>query len=193
MEYIPFKRQITLNRELNKLDELTLIFTQILKKYTGYVIISGYVSILLGRARATEDIDVFIKKLDKKKFFELWAELENKNFWCLNTDDVDEAYAYLIEGLGIRFAEKKNSIPNFEVKFSKNLLEQKNFEDFIKVKLKQGEVNISSLERQIAIKKYYLKSEKDIEDALHIEELFKDKLDYSKINKIKSEISIILK
>src|SRR3989344_171412 len=149
MEYIPFKRQITLNRELNKLDELTLIFTQILKKYTGYVIISGYVSILLGRARATEDIDVFIKKLDKKKFFEF--------------------------------------------KFSKNLLEQKNFEDFIKVKLKQGEVNISSLERQIAIKKYYLKSEKDIEDALHIEELFKDKLDYSKINKIKSEISIILK
>ena len=48
-----------------------------------------------------------------------------------------------------------------------------------------GNVCISSLERQIAFKKYYLKSDKDIEDAKHIGSLFKENIDMEKINKYK--------
>jgi hypothetical protein len=43
----------------------------------------------------------------------------------------------------------------------------------------------------MAFKRYYLESEKDIEDAVHIEEVFKEKIDYEKINKLKEIIDKI--
>ena len=61
------EKEIKLNRELSELDKFALEFLSILKKYTDYVIISGYVAILLGRTRATDDIDVFIKPISKPK------------------------------------------------------------------------------------------------------------------------------
>ena len=54
--------------------------------------------------------------------------------------------------------------------------------------LPKGKIIISCLERNIAFKKYFLKSDKDNEDANHLEELFRDKLDYGKINKIRELI-----
>jgi len=62
MKYDDKAKEIVLNRELSNLDKLVLNFVKILEKYTDYIIVSGYVSIILGRARATEDVDVFIKK-----------------------------------------------------------------------------------------------------------------------------------
>ena len=44
---------------------------------------------------------------------------------------------------------------------------------------------ISSLERQIAFKRYYLMSDKDLEDAKHVEEVFKGHIDVEKIKKYK--------
>jgi len=43
----------------------------------------------------------------------------------------------------------------------------------------------------LLFKKYYLEAEKDIEDAIHIEELFKEDIDYGKINKFKRVIDNI--
>ena len=51
-------------------------------------------------------------------------------------------------------------------------------------------MKISSLERHIAFKKYFLGDEKDKEDALHIEELFKEDIDYGKIKKLRELIKI---
>jgi len=191
MKYDKNKREIQLDRKFNKLDKFVLDFVEILEKYTDYVIISGYVSILLGRARATEDIDVFIKRIPKEIFFQLYEALEKNDFWCLNAEDKEKIFSYLKEGLAVRFARKGKAVPNFEMKFPKNKIDEETFLDFIEVLLPSGKLKISSLERQIAFKKYYLKSEKDIEDALHIEELFKEKLDYSKINKLKELIENI--
>ena len=58
----------------------------------------------------------------------------------------------------------------------------------IKVKTEKGDLIISSLERQIAFKRYYLKSDKDLEDAQHIEDSFKDNID---LNKIKGYMRLI--
>lgn len=187
MEYIN-KNEIRLSRRLSALDRLVLHFVSILEKYVDYVIISGYISILFGRARATEDIDIFIKKMDKKEFPRLYKELDLEGFWCINAEKVEEVFNYLQDGLAIRFARKKTSIPNFEIKFPKRAIDEETFEDSINVSLSEGKIIISSLERQIAFKRYFLKSDKDIEDALHIEEVFKDKLDYDKINKLKKII-----
>ncbi len=67
MEFVD-KKTIKLDKEINELDKFVFKFIKILNKYTDYVIISGYVSILLGRSRSTEDVDVFIKPIEKIMF-----------------------------------------------------------------------------------------------------------------------------
>ena len=60
MEYNKEKKTIKLERELSNLDEFVLDFVNLLD---NYVIVSGYVSILLGRSRTTEDVDLLLPKL----------------------------------------------------------------------------------------------------------------------------------
>lgn len=190
MEYNKDKKEIELKRTLSNLDILVVRFIKILEKYAEYVIVSGYVSILLGRSRATEDVDIFIKNISFEKFSQFYEELKKRGFWCLNAEKPLEVFSYLKDGLAVRFAEDGKSIPNFEVKFTKKQSDEDAFEDSIKVILLSGEtLRISSLERQIAFKRYFLCSDKDMEDALHVEEIFKEKLDYSKINKLKDIIN----
>ena len=191
MEYDKDKKEINLNKELSKLDKLVIKFIDIIKKHVDYVIISGYVSILLGRSRATEDVDLFIEKITFEKFLEVYEDLKYNGFWCLNAEKPEEVYNFLKDNMAIRFALEGKSIPNFEVKFPKRAIDQETFSDFIMVNLLKNKIKISSLERQIAFKRYYLKSEKDMEDALHVEELFKDKIDYDKINKFKEIVENI--
>lgn len=187
MEFVN-KKSIKLDKVMNRLDTFVLKFIKILEKYTKYVIVSGYVSILFGRARGTEDIDIFIKELNKKKFNALYKDLKKHGYWCLNTEDADEVYAYLADGLAVRFAIKNQTIPNFEIKFTKKKFQIYTFKDVLTVVTKLGKINISSIERQIAFKKYYLKSDKDLEDARHLEELFKEHIDWKKIDKYKKLI-----
>ncbi|MBS3169850.1 hypothetical protein J4210_05160 [Candidatus Woesearchaeota archaeon] len=179
---------IKLERELNDLDRFVLKFLKVLEKYVDYVIISGYIAILFGRSRATEDVDVFIKPIDREQFIRLYHHLQKDGFWCLNAESDDEVYSYLGEGIAIRFARSGEAIPNFEVKIAKNILSLATFSDAIEVETSEGTIKISSLERQVAFKKYYLGSDKDLEDAKHIEELFKDHLDYDTIKKYKDLI-----
>lgn len=183
MEFID-KNTIKLDKVINELDKFVLNFIRILEKHTDYVIISGYVAILFGRARATEDIDIFIEEINKEKFTSLWDNLNN-NYWCLNTGDIDEMYDYLKGGLAVRFALKENTIPNFEVKFAKKLLDKEAFKDRLTVLTELGEIKVSSIERQIAFKRYYLKSDKDLEDASHMEKLFKEHISTNKIEEYK--------
>jgi len=189
MEYLREKREIILkNKVLNELDKFALDFVNVIQHYTDYVIISGYVSILLGRSRATEDIDIFIEKINFEKFSNMYESLEKKGFWCLNSDNKFTLFQYLQDGLAIRFSKKGIPIPNFEVKFPKDELDDSVFSDFITVNLSKGKIKISSLERHIAFKEYYLGADKDKEDAKHIEEIFKSQIDYDKINKLKELI-----
>lgn len=191
MKYDLDKKEIILDRELSELDKLAIEFTKILEKHANYVIISGYISILLGRSRATEDIDVFIEKIPFSNFIELYKEIDKKGFWCINAEKPEEIFSYLQGGFAVRFAKKETSIPNFEVKFPKREVDKETFQDFIIVRTSKGNIKISSLERQIAFKRYYLESPKDLEDAKHIELLFKEKIDNEKINKLKEIIERI--
>ena len=193
MEYDTGKREIKSGKILNNLDKLALSFIKILEKYTDYVIISGYVSILLGRTRITEDIDIFIKAISLEKFSEFYEELKKEGFWCINAEKSEEIYSYLKDKLAVRFAREGESVPNFEVKFPKREIDEEIFQDFLTIKLKDGKLKISSLERHVAFKRYYLRTPKDIEDAEHIEKAFKGQIDYEKVNKFKKIIDIIRK
>ncbi len=93
----------------------------------------------------------------------------------------------------MRFAEKPQSIPNFEVKFAKKPLDAESFNDRITAKTKAGDLFISSLERQIAFKRYYLGTDKDMEDATYIEKLFKESIDKKEIGRYKKLIQLLIK
>ena len=182
------KNTIKLDKEINELDKFVLKFVKILEKHAEYVIVSGYVSILFGRTRTTEDVDIFIEGLSKEKFTALYGDLKKRDYWCLNAENIDEVYSYLKDGFAARFALENQTIPNFEIKFAKDISKKSALKDTLKVETKLGNIKISSLERQIAYKRYYLKSDKDLEDAAHIEKLFKEDIDKEKVEQYRRYI-----
>jgi hypothetical protein len=185
MEYDKDKKEIILNRVINDLDEFVLDFTKILGK--KYVVVSGYVSILFGRSRATEDIDLLVPDTGKDEFLALWKKIHDSGFECLNTSKPDEAFDSLNE-YAIRFARKGKPVPNMEFKKITNDIQKYSFDNKLIVQLKKGQLYISPLEMQIAYK-LFLGSEKDIEDAKHIYSLFEEKINKDELlylaNKLK--------
>jgi len=175
--------RIVFNRELSSLDRLVLRFVKILDK-TGidYVIISGYIAILFGRSRNTEDVDLFIGEMPFEKFNALWNELDREGFECINAFSPKSAYNdFLIEMMAPRFAIKGTWEPNFEVKFPKSDLNKYSLKNKIIVEINGERLNTSKMELQIAFK-LYLGSDKDIEDAIHLWQIFKGMLNMELFN-----------
>lgn len=168
--------KIIFDRELSLLDSFVLSFTEHLKTNNiKYVIISGYVAILFGRSRMSEDVDIFIENISFEKFLQFWSEIE-QSYECLNTGNSFEAYNdYLNNHHAIRIAKKGSFIPNIELKFVKNDLDRYSLENRAHVKLADKSLYLSPLELQIPYK-LFLGSEKDIEDARFLFKLFKDNL-----------------
>lgn len=174
---------IRFDKELSELDKLVVNFTRILdKQKIDYVIISGYVAILFGRSRNTEDVDIFIEKMDFVKFMKFWQELEKEGFECINTSDPKTAYQeYLQEMLSLRFAIKGAWEPNFELKFPKTDLNNYSLKNKLIVEINGEKLITSKMELQIAFK-LYLGSDKDIEDAIHLWQIFKGRLSMEVFN-----------
>ncbi|MBU2100310.1 nucleotidyltransferase [Candidatus Micrarchaeota archaeon] len=169
---------IKFQRELSNLDKLVIKFTKILEKQEiDYVIISGYIAILFGRSRNTEDIDLFIEEMSFEKFKEFWTELEKQGFECIIESDPKQAYyEYLKNQTPVRFAIKGTFLPNFELKFAKTKYNFYSLKHKVKVIVNKEKLNIPELEMQIAFK-LKLGSEKDFEDARHLYKVFKESLD----------------
>ena len=179
MEFIN-KSTIKLDKAINELDKFAFDFCRILGKHTKYVVISGYVAILFGRSRATEDVDIFIEKLGRERFYSLYEELKKNGYECI-TADSETAFENLNQDIPIRFAKKKRFIPNIEVKFAKKDIDKKSLTENLKVVTHFGHIYTSLIEPQIAFKRVCLGSEKDIEDALHLEKVFEGRIDKNKI------------
>jgi len=168
------KKEIILNKNINELDKFVLDFCSNLN---DYVLVSGYISILFGRSRATEDVDLLISKMPLEKFKEIWKISKEKGFECINTLNVEDAFKMLDE-YAIRFCRKGKPIPNMEFKRSSNEVHEYSLKNKIKVKLKDGFLFISPIEMQITYKLMLGKegNEKDLEDAKHLYELFKESI-----------------
>ena len=146
-------KEIRFDKELNTLDNLVIEFTTALNTlHIKYVIISGYVAILFGRNRVSEDIDLFMEDVDLPTFRKLW-NLLTPRFDCLNTFDAEEAYQeYLKNNNALRFAKSKAYIPNIEIKFPKIDLDKLSLDNRKKVILNDHTLYISPLELQIIFK-----------------------------------------
>lgn len=188
MEYDVSAKEIRINKVLNELDKFVIEFINILEKHVGYVIVSGYVSILLGRARSSEDVDLLVPEMSTKNFSALFDDLKEKGFECANSSIISEAYE-MLDKHAIRFY-KGIPVPNMEFKKISEKIHKEAFDNRIKVILKEKVLFISPLELQIAYKLSLMakgsfeeiSADKDFEDAKHLYELFKDKLNKEKLS-----------
>ncbi|MBI2675904.1 MAG: hypothetical protein HYX24_05570 [Candidatus Aenigmarchaeota archaeon] len=187
MEFINSKT-IRLDKAENDLDRFAVDFSTIIEKHTKHVIISGYVAILFGRNRASEDIDVFVEGFqDFEKFY---REIHEKGYWILNHDNSKDAHSMIKDGLAIRIARKNQWLPNFEIKMPKRDTDFYSLQNRITVLMKSGKLLIGPLELGIAFK-LFLSSEKDIEDARFLYKLFQDRLDIGNLEHFAKNLKVL--
>jgi len=167
---------IIIDRELTNLDMFVKDFLDIMKKYSDYEIVSGFVSIATGRTRGTEDVDIIFPLIEKSKFFDLFENLQKNNFWCYQGESPEEVYHYIQEMQSIRFARINEMFPNIEfIPFNKK--KKAKYFEFThpqKIKIKDFEFKIPPIEFEILYKEIVLAGEKDIADALHLRTFFSE-------------------
>ncbi|ELZ68539.1 hypothetical protein C457_11061 [Haloferax prahovense DSM 18310] len=186
---------LTVSRELSELDKDVLEFTQILDACdVTYVIVSGYVAILTGRSRSTEDIDVILDSLSEAETEQLVTELKDRGYWGMAMP-LDEMYSMLSEGSRIRIAEEGEMYPNFETWFVSNDVEREALANPLTVTFDEGQIEISPLELQIAYKLRLAQaadslSGKDFEDALHLYLTFEERFNTEQLETYVNELGV---
>ncbi|MFP9193854.1 hypothetical protein ACLI4Q_19785 [Natrialbaceae archaeon A-CW1-1] len=186
---------LTVSRELSQLDKDVLEFTQILNDCdVDYVIVSGYVAILTGRSRSTEDIDVILESLSETETEQLVTELKNRGYWGMAMP-LDDMFSMLNEGSRIRIAEEGEMFPNFETCFVSNPVEREALSNPLTVKFDEDQIYISPLELQIAYKLQLAQaagsfSGKDFEDALHLYLTFEERFNTEQLEEYVKEFGV---
>lgn len=162
-----------LNKKYTLLDKLVLDFLS--RVDTQCVIVSGYVAILFGRSRSTEDIDIFIRDEGISKFATFYGKIVAGNkYYAINAENAAEAYDLMtVDKSSLRFAVKGTFDPNFEIKFARKETDFYSLDNAWIADLGKGaKIRISPMELEIAYK-LYLGSEKDFDDAAHLFIIFK--------------------
>jgi len=150
---------IVVEREPSELDRLVLEFVRCLG--LDYVIVAGYVAILLGRARTTDDIDIIV---DAASGAEVAAGVARCGFKPLT---LDNNLDYEFRHASVRFFKPPAVLPNFEVKPPRSFYQRHALARRVAVSVGGEILHISPLELQIAYK-LWLGSDKDFEDAVFI-------------------------
>jgi hypothetical protein len=174
---------------LTSLDRFVLEFIRILEQKTPYVIVSGYVAILFGRSRGTEDVDILIPFLEKDTFDQLHQALITGEYEFLNAENAHGLYDMLTKGMGIPIAKKDQFIPNIELKFLKDEVDRHVLRERIAVNMPGASLCISPIDIQIAYK-LWLGSDKDIEDAVYLWEIFKNNIDHNRMKNRMKEFGV---
>ncbi|RAW46081.1 hypothetical protein DQW50_06320 [Halorubrum sp. 48-1-W] len=169
---------LVVEREPNRLDELAIEFTHVLDRFDiEHVYIAGYVSILAGRARSTEDVDVLIERIGEETADELAETLEENGFWG-PAMPLSSIYEMLDNGDNIWVAPREQVTPHLEVKFARDEFDRASLRNAITARIGGKTIPIGPLELQIAYK-LYLGAQKDIEDAVHLYTLLEESLSVS--------------
>jgi hypothetical protein len=171
---------LVVDREPNRLDELAIEFSRLLDRFdVDHVFIAGYVSILAGRARSTEDVAVLVEDVDESTANELAAALSTAGFWGAAMP-LDSLYRMLENGDPIWVAPDDQVTPHVEVKRARDEFDRASLENAITARIGGETIPIGPLELQIAYK-LYLGAEKDLEDAVHRYTLFEESLSVTQL------------
>ena len=189
LRYSPGKVEVD-DKFVTALDKFVICFVRILEEHNiKYVIVSGYVAIFFGRARGTEDVDILVERMDAPTFLSFYKSALNQCYEFLNPEDAKGLYEMLCEKTGIRAAEKDNVIPNMEMKFVKDDFDRYSLSHRLEAVFNGETIYISPIELQIPYK-LYLGSDKDLEDAIYLWDIFKDKLDIKLLKRFMNELNV---
>jgi hypothetical protein len=161
---------VVIDKPLSDLDGLILEVGAILDAVgIEYSVVSGYVAVLFGRARATEDIDVITERFAEGTADELATRLQEAGYWgsAMPLDDLHEPLA---DDLPVRIAEDGHRVPTVELKFASDEHDRISLDNAISVRLAGETLRVGSLEFQIAYK-LDMGARKDYEDALYLHEV----------------------
>ena len=172
----------------NLLSEFCTKFCSIVEKHCKYCVVSGFFVIISGRSRGTEDVDIILERMDIKLFKQLHSSLKNKGFNCLQSDDANEIYEYLNNNLSVRYIFGKTLLPEMEVKFAKDKLDEYQLKTRIKEPHTELNIYFSTIECNLAFKEELLKSPKDIKDAEFLRIVYEEKINEKEVEKIKEMI-----
>lgn len=170
--------------ERNILDSFCIDFCDVVERHTEYIVVSGFVAISTGRTRATEDIDMIVPRLTQKTFFELHDDLLRHGFVAMQGEDPKTLFGHLNENLSLRYTRKDHFLPEMELKFAKDELDEEQLRGKVKIPLTGLDLWFSDVSTNIAFKEHYLKSDKDLEDARHLRIVLAEQVDESRIRKI---------
>lgn len=171
---------LEVGREPNRLDDLAISFNNILDRFgIDHVYVAGYVAILAGRARSTEDVDILIEEIDSDTADDLVSTLESEGYWG-PAMPLSAMYEMLANGDSTWLAPNDQVTPHLEVKFVRDEFDRASLENALTARIGDQEVPIGPLELQIAYK-LALGSQKDIEDAVHLFLLFEESLSVARL------------
>lgn len=172
---------IRINRELNALDRLAGDVSAALSAHgIEHVLVSGYVVILLGRSRGTEDIDTLIGtgNLSTETIDALADELERRGYWgsAMPLSRMNEMFQHRDP---IRVAHKGKRVPSVELQPTDLTHVSFQYQRRAVIGLDEGEqiqLPIVTPELQIAYK-LDMGGNVDFEDAYYLFKICSDELD----------------
>ncbi|WP_424018114.1 nucleotidyltransferase domain-containing protein [Halorientalis pallida] len=180
---------IHIDKEPNALDELILDVADVLDSAgVNYAVVSGYVVVLLGRARATEDIDVLVERFDEETGDEIAEKLRATGYWG-SAMPLEEMHATLADGLPIRVARDGHRVPNVELKFPSDEFDRASLENTVPIRFDGNELTAGSVELQIAYK-LSMGAQKDAEDALYLYEVTEGTLNTDALEKYVDRLGV---
>lgn len=166
---------LIVDRDPNALDTLAVEFSSLLSAHgIDHVFVAGYVVILTGRARSTQDIDVIVERTDKAVLDDITAELGERGFWG-PAMPLEEMPEMLPRGDNIWIARDGEMAPHLEVKFASDQFDRASLRDSVTARIGDATVPVGPMELQIAYK-LYLGTQTDFEDALHLYTIFEESL-----------------
>lgn len=162
--------EVRIEKPPSDLDRLVLDVTSVLDEVgVDYAVVSGYVVVLFGRARATEDVDVIVEQFDAETAADLAERLAEAGYWGPAMPLAD-LHATLADGLPVRVAEDGHRVPNVELKFPTDRYDRQSLRETIRVTFGEEVLRVGGLELQIAYK-LHMDTPKDFEDALYLHEV----------------------
>lgn len=161
------ENQIVVEKEPCTVDELILGVATVFERHElDYVVVSGYVAVLLGRSRATEDVDVLIQQPDEATAAAVADDLREAGYWGCAMP-LSELYVTLSDNLPVRIAEKGDRVPNVEVKVVGDDYDRLSLSETTTVSFGDQTLTIVQPELQIAYK-LGMSAQRDTEDARHL-------------------------
>lgn len=178
---------LIVDRPPNDLDELAIQFTDICDDLDiAHVYVSGYVAILTGRSRATEDIDVLLDRVEPDVIDRLVDELAKAGLWgpAMPLERMNE----MLED-NIWVARADEMIPHLEVKFVDDRIDRASLKNRIVARIEGAELPIGPIELQIAYK-LWMSGNTDFEDAVHLYSLFEETLRTHELQRWVEELGV---